>query len=138
MKNHHTRWTSMFTPTFSLTRSDPSTLFSFQNRHCIQPQQHWSKHHSKVVTSQERLLSIIQFFCQGVLSFKSFANEVTHFERFLLSTTYLFHYILFILILGICTDTRISSPHISCILANKALTFFVTLPTLFLITFLLT
>jgi len=29
---------------------------------CIQPQQHWSKHDSKVVTPQERLLSIIQFF----------------------------------------------------------------------------
>jgi len=28
---------------------------------CIQPQQHWSKQHSKVVTLQERLLSIIQF-----------------------------------------------------------------------------
>ena len=29
---------------------------------CIQPQQHWSKQHSNVVTPQERLLSIIQFF----------------------------------------------------------------------------
>jgi len=28
---------------------------------CIQPKQHWSKQHSKVVTPQERLLSIIQF-----------------------------------------------------------------------------
>jgi len=37
--------------------------------------------------------------------------------------------------MGICTDTQISSPHISCILANKALPFFVTLPTPFLITF---
>jgi len=26
---------------------------------CIQPQQHWSKQHSKVATPQERLLSII-------------------------------------------------------------------------------
>ena len=26
---------------------------------CIQPKQHWSKHHSKVVIPQERLLSII-------------------------------------------------------------------------------
>jgi len=42
---------------------------------CIQPQQHWSKQHSKVVTPQERLLSIIQFFCQGISSFISFANE---------------------------------------------------------------
>jgi len=31
---------------------------------CIQPQQHWSKQHSKVVTPQERLLSIIQFFAK--------------------------------------------------------------------------
>jgi len=29
---------------------------------CIQPQQHWSKQHSKVVNPQERLLSIIRFF----------------------------------------------------------------------------
>jgi len=29
---------------------------------CIQPQQHWSKQHSKVGTPQERLLSIIQVF----------------------------------------------------------------------------
>jgi len=29
---------------------------------CIQPQQHWPKQHSKVVTPQERLLSVIQFF----------------------------------------------------------------------------
>jgi len=29
---------------------------------CIQPQQHWLKQHSKVVTPQERLLSIIPFF----------------------------------------------------------------------------
>jgi len=29
-------------------------------------------------------------FCQGVSSFESFANEVTHFWSFLLSTTYLF------------------------------------------------
>jgi len=77
-------------------------------------------------------------FCQGVLSFISFANEATNFESVLLYTTYLFHYIHFILTLGICTDTQISSPHISCILANKALPFFVTLPTPFLITFLLT
>jgi len=28
---------------------------------CIQPQQHWPKKHSKVVTPQERLLSIIPF-----------------------------------------------------------------------------
>jgi len=31
---------------------------------CIQPQQHWSKQHSRVVTPQERLLSIIQFFAK--------------------------------------------------------------------------
>ena len=31
---------------------------------CIQPQKHWSKQHSKVVTPQERLLSIIQFFAK--------------------------------------------------------------------------
>jgi len=31
---------------------------------CIQPQQHWPKQHSKVVTPQERLLSIIQFFAK--------------------------------------------------------------------------
>jgi len=31
---------------------------------CIKTQQHWSKHHSKVVTPQERLLSIIQFFAK--------------------------------------------------------------------------
>jgi len=77
-------------------------------------------------------------FCQGVSSFISFANEITNFLSFLLSTTYLFHYILFILTLGICTDTQIYSSHISCILANKALPFFVTLPAPFLITFLLT
>jgi len=47
-------------------------------------------------------------------------------------------FILFILTLGIGTDTQISSLHILCILANKALPFFVTLPTPFLITFLLT
>jgi len=29
---------------------------------CIQPQQHWSKQLSNVVTPQERLLSIIKFF----------------------------------------------------------------------------
>jgi len=29
---------------------------------CIQPQQHWPKQHSKVVTPQKSLLSIIQFF----------------------------------------------------------------------------
>jgi len=47
---------------------------------CIQPQQHWSKQHSKVVTLQERLPSIIQFFCQDISSFISFANEVTNFN----------------------------------------------------------
>jgi len=31
---------------------------------CIQPQQHWLKQHSKVVTLQERLLSIIQVFAK--------------------------------------------------------------------------
>jgi len=31
---------------------------------CIQPQQHWLKQHSKVVTPQERLLSIIQVFAK--------------------------------------------------------------------------
>jgi len=31
---------------------------------CIQPQQHWSKQHSKVVTPQEKLLSIIQVFAK--------------------------------------------------------------------------
>jgi len=72
-------------------------------------------------------------FCQGVSSFTSFANEITNFKSFLLSTTCLFHYIFFILILGICTDTQIYSPHISCILANNFV-----LPTPFLITFLLT
>jgi len=89
---------------------------------CIQPQQHWSKQHSKVINPQKRLLSIIKFFAK-VLSFISFANEVTNFYSFLLYTTYLFHYILFILTLGICNGTQISSPHISCILANKALPF---------------
>ena len=59
---------------------------------CIQPQQHSSKQHSKVVTPQERLLSIIQIFCQGVSSFESLASEATNFLSFLLSTTYLFHY----------------------------------------------
>jgi len=63
---------------------------------------------------------------------------VTNLQSFLLSTTYLFHYILFILTLGICTDVQLSSPHISCIFANKALPFLVTLPTPFLITFILT
>jgi len=29
---------------------------------CLQPQQHWSKQHSKVVTPLETLLSIIQIF----------------------------------------------------------------------------
>jgi len=46
---------------------------------CTQPQQHWPKHHSKLVTPQERLLSIIQFFCQGVSSFTSLVNEITNF-----------------------------------------------------------
>jgi len=31
---------------------------------CMQPQLHESKEHSKVVTTQERLLSIIQFFAK--------------------------------------------------------------------------
>jgi len=31
---------------------------------CVQPQQHWPKQHSKVVTPQERLLFIIQFFAK--------------------------------------------------------------------------
>jgi len=31
---------------------------------CIQPQQHWPKQHSKVVTPQEKLLSIIQLFAK--------------------------------------------------------------------------
>ena len=31
---------------------------------CIQPQQHWPKQHSKVVTPQEKLLSIIEFFAK--------------------------------------------------------------------------
>ena len=31
---------------------------------CIQPQQHWSKQHSKVVNPQERLVSIIQTFAK--------------------------------------------------------------------------
>jgi len=30
----------------------------------IQPQQHWPKQHSKVVTPQKRLLCIIQFFAK--------------------------------------------------------------------------
>ena len=31
---------------------------------CIQPQQNWAKQHSKVINSQERLLSIIQFLAK--------------------------------------------------------------------------
>jgi len=31
---------------------------------CIQPQQHWSKQRSKVVTPQESLFSIIQIFAK--------------------------------------------------------------------------
>jgi len=31
---------------------------------CIQPQHNWSKQHSKVVTPQETLLSIIQIFAK--------------------------------------------------------------------------
>jgi len=31
---------------------------------CIQPQQHWPKQHSKVVTPQERLLSTNKFFAK--------------------------------------------------------------------------
>jgi len=31
---------------------------------CIQPQQHWSKQHSKVVNPQERLISITQVFAK--------------------------------------------------------------------------
>jgi len=46
---------------------------------CIQPQQHWAKQHSKVVTTQKRLLSIIQFFAKEFRRFISFANEVTNF-----------------------------------------------------------
>ena len=73
------------------------------------------------------------------LSSSGLKNEkVTNLQSFLLSTTYLFHYILFILTLGICTDIQLSSPHISCIFANKALPFLVTLPAPFLITFILT
>jgi len=105
---------------------------------CIQPQQHWPKQHSKVVTPQERLLSIIQFFAKVFRRLHHLPMKQRIFKVFSLSTTYLFHYILFILTLGICTDTQIYSPHVSCILVNKALPLFVTLPTPFLITFLLT
>ena len=31
---------------------------------CIQPQQHWPKQHSKLVTPRERLISIMQFFAK--------------------------------------------------------------------------
>ena len=50
-------------------RRGESLLFIFETStvdvgECIQPQQHWSKQHSKVVTPQEMLLSIIQFFAK--------------------------------------------------------------------------
>jgi len=50
-------------------RRGESFLFYFKTitvdvDECIQPQQHWPKQHSKVVTAQERLLSIIQFFAK--------------------------------------------------------------------------
>jgi len=84
------------------------------------------------------LLSILQFF-PDVSSFKALANEVTFFENIFISTTHLFHYILFTLALGnkltVCTDSQIPSPHISRILTNKALPFFVTLPAPFLVIF---
>ena len=102
---------------------------------CIQPQKHWSKQHSKVVTPQGRLLSIIQFLprCFVGCIICQWSNKLLNF---LLSTTYLFHCILFILTLGICTDTQVASSHISCILASFAIFCNVTSP--FLITFLLT
>jgi len=49
---------------------------------CIQPQQHWSKQHSKVVTPQEKVAFHHSIFCQGISSFVSFANEVTHLKFF--------------------------------------------------------
>jgi len=46
---------------------------------CIQPQQHWSKQHSKVLTPQKKVAFHHLIFFQGVSSFASFANEVTNF-----------------------------------------------------------
>jgi len=104
---------------------------------CIQPQQHWSQHHIKVVTPQERLLSIIQFFAKVFRRLYYLPMKYHTFNVFYyLPLTVSVHSFYFNT--GICTDVQISSPHISCILVNKALTFFATLPALFLITFLLT
>jgi len=47
----------------------------------MQPQQHWPKQHSKVVTPQEGCFPSFNF-CQGVSSFISFANEITNFKVF--------------------------------------------------------
>jgi len=44
---------------------------------CIQPQQHWSKQQSDNSTGKVAFHHSI--ICQGVSSFKSFANEVTNF-----------------------------------------------------------
>jgi len=46
-----------------------------------QPQQHWSKQHSKVVAPQERLLSIIQFFprCFVVYIICQWSNKLSKF-----------------------------------------------------------
>jgi len=76
-------------------------------------------------------------FFPGISSFEAFANEVTVFLIIFLSTTHLFPCILFISMLDhkliFCSDTQISSPHISRILTNKALPFFVTVPAPFLV-----
>jgi len=58
---------------------------------CKQPQLHQSKQHNKVVIPQERLLSIIQVFCQGASSFASFANEVPIYKVFYYLPLNLFH-----------------------------------------------
>jgi len=87
------------------------------------------------------LLSILQFF-PGISSFKALANEVTIFQNIFLSTTHLFHCILFVLTLGnkliFCTDPQIPSPHISRMLTNKALPFFSNVTCTFPSSFLLT
>ena len=46
---------------------------------CIQPQHLWPKQHSKMVTPQERLLSIIQFFAKVFRRLYHLPMKVTNF-----------------------------------------------------------
>jgi len=103
---------------------------------CIQPQQHWSKQRSKVVTPQERLLSIIQFLprCFVVYIICQWNNKLLIFFTI---------YHLPVSLHSFYFNTGRLHWHSNLfatyfVYFNKALPFFVTLPTPFLITFLLT